>query len=546
MAEAPLSSQGAESGVVVEFVPSTSLPSVPGGVRTVALLGKGKTTKTVLSHTVTKGSADSADTLTPAAASLPAFIVDENFASYALGIDYQLTSGNVDWSLNGTASFTSTVDSTSPLALNTLTFIVTPNGGSPLTTTFVGTISQSAILTQLNATTGWSGVLLATASGNFIKVATVATNNATLLIGNGTANSVLGFTGGALAVGPKEPAPGVKYTLDYQTNKLTADYTPKTFFDLQSMIDEYGDVNTTNTLSLGAQIVFENSANTGAIVAIQLDPADAPDLLGYQNALNKLASVEGINIVVPLTGDNNLYAAVKAHVVNASAPLEKKERTAILGMQGSVTLSQAQSYASGLAAGGNGRRLMLLWPPSATALVAGVDTTLNGSYLAAAVAGLRINANFDVAEPLLRKQLNGFESVQTNLLRTQKLTLRNSGVTVIENQDGIIRVMEDTTVDRSTADSQEYTVTEIIDFVAGTTRKLIDAIFIGIKLLPDTPNLIAATLNVILSTYVDLQVINGFNNVKASVNTIDPRQIDISFQIQPTFPLRFIKITFSI
>ena len=53
MAEAPLSSQNAESGVVVEFVPSTALPSIPGGLLTVGLIGKGSVSKTQLDLTVT-------------------------------------------------------------------------------------------------------------------------------------------------------------------------------------------------------------------------------------------------------------------------------------------------------------------------------------------------------------------------------------------------------------------------------------------------------------------------------------------------------------
>jgi len=771
---APLSAQNAESGVVVEFLPSVTQPIIPNDVRTVGLIGKGKTTKTILNQTLTRGVApDTADTLLPAAASLPSTIIDQNLNSYSLDVDYQLTSGNVDWSLNGPANFTSIIDASAGLNVNGLTFVAYINGGVAQSVTLSGTnpISQSNIIAQLspgltltlningdgaqtitlgaNASgaavaadiqakvraltaftpsnqlayddftavystvytltsgldgtgssvvvsggtaavslklgtgnggtelsgtlgtsvsdttpatsttsgdtltlningdgaqtiilatsgtgadvaadieakvraltaftpsnqpaynnftavyttvytltsgagahpssvvvsggtaaaalklgianggteaigtygtsasntspaittpTGISGVAV-TAVGNFIKIATIAVNNATLLIGAGTANTALGFTGGLLAVGPKEPTAGVTYSFDYETAKLSADYVPTFFTNLDDIVTAYGDINTTNTLSLGAQIVFTNSAGTGGIWAIQLNPADTPDLTGFRNALNKLAIVERVNIIVPLTGDPNLYQDVKQHVVNSSAPLEKKERTSILGMQGNPTFAQAQSYAAGLAAGGNGRRLLLLYPPSAVATVAGSDVTLDGSFLAAAVAGVRINSNFDVAEPLLRKALLGFNEIQSNLTRTNKLILRNSGVTVIEMVDGVVRITEDTTVDRTSADNQEYTVTEIVDFTASTTRRLIDAIFIGIKLLPDTPNLVAATLNVILSTLVDLRIINSFQNIKAGVNSVDPRQIDISFSIQPTRTLRFIKITFSI
>lgn len=546
MSQSPLSSQGASSGVVAQFVPAVTQPVVPSQVKVVALVGKGKTTKTILGTVVTRGNTPgTADTLTPAAASLPSTIQDANFNTYNLNVDYTLSSGNISWS-TGTASFTSTIDASSGLNVNGQTFIVSVNGGSNQTVTFSGTnpISQSSIVTQLGTLTGVS----VTSSGNFVKIATSANTNATLLIGNGTSNVTLGFTGGQLAVGPKEPLAAVTYSFDYESNKIAGtDYQPTVFTNLNDMVTAYGAVNTTNTLSLGASFVFQNSEQTGAIVGMQLDPADTPDLTGFRNALNKLLAVDGINIVVCLTGDPNLYPYILQHVVAASAPLEKKERTAIVGMTGTPTIAQAQSFAAGFATGGNGRRVLLAYPPSAQATVAGVSgTTLDGSYIAAAIAGVRIDSNFDVAEPLLRKQIVGFDVLTTGMTRAQKLQLRNGGITVVDTVNGFVRVVEDTTTDRTSADTQEFSVTEIIDFVARTCRTLLDNIFIGIKLLPDTPNLLVATLTTILNTFVSLQIINSFQSVQAVVNAVDQREIDVSFEIQPTRPLRFILIQFTI
>lgn len=742
---APLSAENAESGVVVEFVPSSALPSIPGGLRTVGLIGKGQTFKTLTGVTVTRGgTANGIDTLSPSALTLPSIIIDENFASYALTQDYSLSlptsisasgpattttsgdtlslnlngdgiqtivlatsgtgaavaadiqgkvrgltaltpanqgaydnftatftggvyvlksgttpvgsvivtggtaatplklgvanggtetiGGNINWGPAGAAVITAATDVSSvifPFGVNLdgLTFQVFINGSpSASNVTFVGTnISPTnytaiagtvavvnlspavvgtgttfttslvpggivrfasqpgvsyrilSITDDLNLTltanyTGTSNPTTTLSNGdgiveqmivglpatvtpsvfvsgpsNFIRVSTVSTNNASLQIGNGSANTSLGFTSGILVKGPAEPAAGVKYTLSYGTPKVSTDYVPKLFTDLDNLILEYGPVNTTNTLSLGAQIVFLNSNSTGGILAIQVNPADGSDLAGFQNALNKMATVDGVNIVVPLTPDPMLYPSVLSHVVNASAPLEKKERTAILGLDpASTTISSAIAQAQSLASNGNGRRMMLVYPPSVTYPIGSSSFNLNGSFLAAGVAGLRINGNFDVAEPMLRKQITGFTSAATNLLRTDKLRLRNGGVTVIELINSVVRITEDTTTDRSTADSQEYPVTEIVDFVARTVRTLLDSIFIGVKILPDTASMVSATVQVLLNNFIALNIITSSANVKASLNTFDPRQIDVSFQIQPVRGLRFISVMFSI
>jgi hypothetical protein len=147
---------------------------------------------------------------------------------------------------------------------------------------------------------------------------------------------------------------------------------------------------------------------------------------------------------------------------------------------------------------------------------------------------------------MLRKQLVGFQTAATNLLRTDKLRLRGGGVTVIELIENIVRITEDTTTDRSTVDSQEYPVTEIVDYVARTVRRLLDSIFIGVKILSDTPSIVAATVGVLLGSFEALNVITSSKDVRAVLNPSDPRQIDVSFEIQPVRGLRWIKVTFSI
>lgn len=668
MAEAPLSSLNAESGVVVEFVPSTALPSIPGGLRVVGLVGKGKTSKTLYNVTVTRGgTANGLDTLTPKALSLPGSLVDQNLVTYAEDVDYSLSlptsisaaspaiattagdtltlninsdgaqtiilatsatgaavaadiqakvnaltaatpsnqtaydsftatytgglytltsgttpvgtvtvtggtaavplklgtanggieteGGNVSWALSGAAISTGSVDvsvTAFPAGVNLdgKTFQIFINGSlSASNCTFVGTALTAAnIVSQLTAALPVTVTPSVYVSGpaNYIRLTTTATSNASIQIGNGTANSTLGFVGGITVKGPAEPASTVTYTFDYETPKVTADYSPVLYTNLDDIRETYGESNTTNTLSLASDIVFENSGGTGGIVAVQVDPADGADLAGFQAALSKLATVDGINIVVPLSVDPLLYSSVKSHVVNSSAPLEKKERTAIMGLEASATVSSAIAQAQSLAAGGNGRRLMLVYPPAVTRLIGDTETSLNGSFLAAGIAGVRINGNFDVAEPLLRKQITGFTSAATNLLRADKLRLRNGGVTVVELIENIVRVTEDTTTDRTTADSQEFAVTEIVDFVARTIRRLLDSIFIGVKILPDTASIVAATVTTVLNNFEALKIINDSDNVKASVNTLDPRQIDVSFEIQPVRTLRFMKVTFSI
>jgi len=400
-------------------------------------------------------------------------------------------------------------------------------------------------------------------SANYIKVSTTSNDNAVVQIGNGTVNASLGFTAGTQVAGPKEPAYLTTYSFTYGTPKVSTltldDYGPTLYTDLTSLVGAYGPVATTNdlagspysvtnTLPLGAQIVFTNSANTGGIMAVQCNPADGTPLAQFQAALNKLASVPGVNIVVCLTPMSLLYPSIVAHVVNCSQPLDGLFRTAVMGFDPTTTtIESAINQAEGIAASGNGRRFLMPWPASVNiALANNTNAQLDGSFLAAAIAGLRINGNNDVATPLLRQQLYPFTTAAVNLLRTDKLELRDGGVTVVELQNGLVRITEDTTTDRSTIDNQEFSVTEIVDFVATTCATLLNSIFIGVKILSNTTSIVTATVQVLLNNLIALNILTDYQNVQVQVNPLDPRQIDISFEVAPVYGLRYISVTFSL
>lgn len=538
-----------EPGVFSQFQPQATAPVLPGGLRIAALVGAGRTTNIVTGESVTKGSLNGQDTLAHTATSLGAQIIDEDFNTYNLGIDYQLTSGKVDWALTMQAALTGTTAGTYN-GLVGKTFIVTIDGGSPSSYTFLVTdfavptaATASEVATALQ--TNISGILCSgtTPTNNHVNIKTTLGDNTSLLIGSGTSNSILGFTDGSFVVTPKEPAPGKVYSANYEYAKSSSlDYKPTFFFSMDQVTAAYGDVTTTNTLSLGAEILFQHGAS--AVCLVQIDPADGPLVQQHRKGIDKLDAVSGINFIVPLNPDPSLYSYLSSHVNNSSSITERKERMGVVGLGGSPTTAQITGYATGL----NSKRMVLVYPPSATRFV-GTNTTvstLDGSFLACALAGLATNQAFDVATPLTRKEIIGFESIPDTLTRAEKNLIASNGVLLIETVGGIARVRQQLTTDPSTRANSEITIVEIVDFTASSMRQLLEAIFIGQKILLDTPAQVRSIITAVLQNLVQAEIITAFQTVQASVNISDPTQIDVSFQISPVYPLNFILITFSL
>lgn len=535
-----------EPGVFSQLQPSTALPTIPGGLRVVALIGTGRTTNLVKGEAVTKGSVDAQDTLAHSATSLGTTLVDQDLNTYTLGVDYQLTSGKVDWALSSAAFIVGTANEPYT-GLVGKTLILTVSGGSPVTYTFLSgdfavPASPTAAEVAIAINAAFPGVTATAVTGPKVKIATTATNNASLLIGNGTGNTLLGFTGGSFVQTPREPAATKVYYIDYEYAKAAGDYTPKFYFSMDTVKQDYGDVSTSHTLSVGAELVFEQGASV--VCLVQVNPTDGAPLTQFQNGLNKLSAVNGINIVVPLTTDTNLFASVKTHVTNASSITERKERTAILGLSGSPSVQTVVAQATALA----DKRLVLVYPTSGTRYLGNSTTisTLDGSFLAAALAGIRTSTSFTVSDPLTRKEVTGFVDIPDTLLRSEKNVLSGNGVCVIESQSSIPRVRYGTTTDTSTSDNKEYSVVEITDYVASSMRQLLESIFIGQKILADTPSQVRSTITAVLTDFIRRETITGFTGVSASIDLLDPTQINVSFSIAPVRPLNYILITFSL
>ena len=536
-------------------------PVIPGGVRVVALIGSVAPTISVTNEFIIHGTYPNAvDALLHTAVSLAATITDSNLVAYVLNTDYQLgtggNAGKADWGLSGAVSFTSTIHDTYN-GLVGKSIIITVGSGSIQTYTFVtgDFVAPTAataleVVTAINANISGLTCVVATSGGfNYVKIATTATKNTSLLIGAGTANSTLGFSTSSFAKTPQEPATGVTYLVSYTYDKVVAtDYQPFLAFSMQDVVNYAGPLSTVSsvdltplyTLPVAAQIAINNGASV--LYLVGLDGVGS-SLTQFQTAINKLQTVN-CNIVVPISTDPSVWSYLKSQVDSLSTTTERKERTAYVGTS-STTITTVTSQAAALA----DKRVLLCYNHQPTFFIgtAANVSTLDGSYIAAAIAGVRTNPAFDVATPLTRKAIAGFATFPDTLLQSQKNLLASQGVLVITNPNGSNPlVMDGTSTLRDTVDDEEVSVTEATDFVIQTVRTLLEAIFVGQKVLADTPSQIVTTTSAILADFVNSQIIEDFSGISAHVDSGDPSQVDLSFTILSVYELKYVFIKFGL
>jgi len=534
------------------------LPSVTGGIRVAAYIGTGRLTNLVVGESVTRGSGNNDALLHTATVLDGSTINDQNYAVYESGVDYNSfpVSGGIGW-LSSAASITGTTSAPySDQTGNTFSFKVGSNAITSLTFTSPAT-TLTEIVTQINTAYGDT---IASANGAHLELSTGTLTvpvlfNTSITIENGTANTALGFTAGSLVSAPSRPALGVVYFANYEWAKVAADYTPKFFF-LQNFSTITNDVGTVGggdsqtanmngawTLPIAAQLAQQNGASI--VCLMQMNPADGANASQVRAALTKLF-IPNINIVVSLDAADNamLIPDITNHVEEASSTINRLERTAFIGFSALSNPSDATMLGYATAASSN--RVVVVNQTNTTyTMFVGTNTlpsTVDGTMMAAALAAIRTNPAFDVAQPLTREVVSGIATTNT-LTQAEKTIFANQGVLVVDNISGSAKVVFGTTTEFADILDQLYQVVEISDYCAQTIRGLLDPIFIGQKLLANTPSQVETVTSAILSDIESSNIIESFTQPTATVNPLQPTQILVNVGVQPVLELDTIFIT---
>ena len=314
------------------------------------------------------------------------------------------------------------------------------------------------------------------------------------------------------------------------------------------------------------------------VTYITMDDADFYDT-NWAAAFDTLEAVD-CQIVVPLP--DATYSAIQqatvAHCELMSNTANQKERVALLGAQKGVTsdaligrelvavenvgviegiqgddpeevlsenIEDLQNFDLRVNFGTTFRAIYF-WPDEIVRAVNGTNTSIHGFYMAAAAGGL-LAATANVAMPLTRKVLTGF-NIPRNKIRKPIIlnSLGDYGVSVVQPVVGGGQILHcKTTTSSGDPLEEEPTVVFIRDTTANALRGAVRG-FIG---QPEDPTLAATLTTAIVKTIQALMgqgLLAAYKNISVSRDQTDPRQWNISVEVQPTLPVNWIFIDVSV
>jgi hypothetical protein len=308
-------------------------------------------------------------------------------------------------------------------------------------------------------------------------------------------------------------------------------FTPQALSDLFS---KHGQPSIDNTLSLAAQMAFENGAQR--VLAVQ--PLSIQQDSTWSQTFKRLELEEGYWIVPVLNNQMwHYYPTIRAtafnHVQKVSNIQYRTERV-VVGAQ----VSNLDNF--------NDPRMSLMHidlDAPIQRLVQGEVQTLNGSFVAACVAGLSSSFG-NIATPITNKNISGFTlktRLKSPVIDLDQIVAR--GLTPIQAAASGAYIYRGRTTSLSgDPRKEEISVQRTIDFISKNLRRSLENTFKGESI---TNNLLSDMTEAANRFMTTQSCLKSFSVQKIVTDNREPRQINVAIDFTPLFGLNNISVSFT-
>lgn len=339
------------------------------------------------------------------------------------------------------------------------------------------------------------------------------------------------------------------------------------------------DYELLDSTTSGAMVLFTKDLALSAGQSLRATVVDVKDATffdaGWQNALQSIEKID-VDIVVPLPSQtiSSIFTATRSHCDSMSNIKTRKERVLFIGAIRGLTPDnvigttpaavedigilegiQGDSISEVLAGNiedladygvqnsfGNTFRVVYFYPDEIVVQIGADKVKVDGFFAAAAAAGY-LSGVPNVAIPLTNKTLAGFTILRDKLFRPIVIeNMINAGITVLQPATGGGNVVWGrTTTNSGFPEEEEISIVFIRDRIAKSMRIAFQG-FIGGAESPTLQGSLQARANSILQSFIASGLITAFTNLKVARDKVDPRQWNITVQVQPVYPVNYIYI----
>lgn len=349
-----------------------------------------------------------------------------------------------------------------------------------------------------------------------------------------------------------EPVVGEFYYLSFKTAKTDSDFDLKVFTNLSDIYAQYGNPSLTNKLSLAARLAVLNGATT--LACLQVRKQTGSDFASDQAFIDAIASLarpiagsqNKPSVIVPLSVSQVVQQYLAKHLSIQAAPRNKGEAIGFVGFSIGTTPVEARIVARAI----KSERVIALYPSGAILSIEidgkSAEFAVDGSFLAAAMAGMLTDPTIDVATSLTRRQMVGFDRLVARFDDPTMDQAAADGLTLLIENNGAFTVRHYKTTNPSNPVTSEPTTTTITDEVRQRLRRELDQ-FIGRKNLGALVNDVSIVVNSVMKGFVQQEIIEGYKglDVQRDEND-DPTVLNVKLAFKPVFCLLYINVALKV
>jgi hypothetical protein len=350
------------------------------------------------------------------------------------------------------------------------------------------------------------------------------------------------------------PTVGEYYYITYTVAKQPSDYALQIFTTAQDAYAAYGQPSATNRLSLGIYLMTLNGAQTFGAIQVPQQPnsnyaSDAEFIAALGTLTTSLPGVDQkAGVIVPMSTSSTVQQALSRQLTTQATVRNRGEAIGFIGFNQFATPTTARQTASAIA----NQRVIAVAPFYAACQLPTQDLNGNyevigvtGEFLAAALAGLNLNAANDVATTLTLQKLVGFTQLLQRFDDPTNDLMAGTGITVLYEDNGALVVRDYLTTDPSNPLTSEPTSTTIVDYVRQNFRSGLKQ-FIARKFTSALLNDIQITCTAMLTQCVANEILGNWANLTVVASPTDPTVCLVTVSILPIFSLKYIQITFAV
>jgi hypothetical protein len=346
-----------------------------------------------------------------------------------------------------------------------------------------------------------------------------------------------------------EPAVGDYYYVTFDKARL--DYTARFLTNMRDVKKFYGPLTINNSVVVAANLAFLNGAQAVAIKQVQRvaggTDASVQDYIDAIDEFNApMSNGTRPSLMQPLSTNPQIHSYLKTSNAIQSSIRYRNERTSIIGFAQGTKPDDVINAVSSLGT----EKLTAIYPDSAVVELEdtfgnSVEYLVDGSMIAAALAGRDVSPVNDIATSLTNKTITGIKRLSRRLDGVTAAQVANAGCTVLQEETPVIRILMYLTTDMSDVLTRNPRVVEVKHYVQQGMRRVLRK-YIGNKNLPRLIPQVRDTVNSYFRGLQDAEIISAYQKCVVEVNDQDPSTLDVEIFYSPVLPLNWIVVTLNL